>query len=78
MSESFLYSGCFTCRSIDVSGLRDHPGGPKVCCTCKTVANWYVVHVRQSGPNSGLGVHVEALESFKVVPSSRGSGPEGR
>ena len=33
-----------------------------------------MAHIRQSRPDSGLGLLVQVLKSFQVVPSSLGSG----
>ena len=33
-------------------------------------------HIRQSRPDSGPGFQVNVLETYEVVPSSLGSGPE--
>ena len=31
-----------------------------------------MAHIRQAGPNSGLGCQVNVLETFQVVPSAHG------
>ena len=36
-----------------------------------------MAHMRQSRPDSGLGVQVKVLEAFQVVPSLLGSGTGG-
>ena len=36
-----------------------------------------MAHIRQSGPDSGLGFQVKVLKMFLVVPSSLGSGEGG-
>ena len=35
-----------------------------------------MAHIRQSRPDYGLGVEVEVLTTFRVVPFSLGSGEE--
>jgi len=37
-----------------------------------------MAHIRQSRPDSGLGVQVKVLTAFYVVPSSLGRGKGGR
>jgi len=34
-----------------------------------------MAHIRQSGPDAGLGFQVKVVKAFQVAPSSLGSGP---
>ena len=36
-----------------------------------------VAHIKQSRPDSGLGVQVKVVKTFQVVPTSLGSGADG-
>ena len=58
-------------KCLEASGLVIKGVQSTIWCTRRCRAN--VAHLRQSRPDFGLGSHVDAPQTFYVVPSSRPS-----